>query len=731
MRLTISPPLALPLNYFWWLLVAVGMAFAAPPAHAQDVEKEYCLDPTFADTLRVSDLYCTTLVPVPALRGASGYVELVPVSSPFGASVTAAGIHRYTPVVHIDGLPEPAALGPYSLYKAWLTTPEFAEPVLLGVVRNGTTMLAEIALNKFVLLISAEADAEGTTRSGRLVLRGWSPSLRMEPHDLATTAPLALYRPVGASDGHTHHRDLGDDSGWRMPPANPLLTMPPGEMALRPKVSPFRPSPPPYPTPALPPARVHLADGDAYGLDTRPALRRLGDSETVAYTFNGRLPGPMFDVDQGSTVRIAFTNFIPLPTAVHWHGLRLDYRSDGVPGFTQPLLQTGDTFDYELRFPDAGMFWYHPHHREDIGMDLGLYGNILVRPSDPTYYSPVNEEFYWLIDDLLLQDGEIVPYGAESANYMLMGRLGNVHIINGEPQPTVTVNRGAVARFFLTNASNARVYNLSFGGLPIKVVAADAGRLERETMVESVVIAPSERYTVEVRFPESGRIGVLNAVQAIDHLRGSFFAEVDTVAWIDVAPAAAAPDHRAVFDRLHAPAAVGAEFDALRPQFGRPVDRELAIRLRTTGLPPVVEQLMRFDGAYVNPVEWSDTMPMMNWASTGAEIQWILEDVRTGKQNMAIDWRFKRGDVVKIRIRNERNPFHTMHHPIHFHGQRFLVLSHDGIPNEHLAWKDTMLLPAGVTADLLLEISNPGVWMAHCHIAEHIASGMMFVFHVD
>jgi len=98
---------------------------------------------------------------------------------------------------------------------------------------------------------------------------------------------------------------------------------------------------------------------------------------------------------------------------------------------------------------------------------------------------------------------------------------------------------------------------------------------------------------------------------------------------------------------------------------------------------------------------------------------------------MAIDWRFKRGDVVKIRIRNERNPFHTMHHPIHFHGQRFLVLSHDGIPNEHLAWKDTMLLPAGVTADLLLEISNPGVWMAHCHIAEHIASGMMFVFHVD
>jgi FtsP/CotA-like multicopper oxidase with cupredoxin domain len=72
-----------------------------------------------------------------------------------------------------------------------------------------------------------------------------------------------------------------------------------------------------------------------------------------------------------------------------------------------------------------------------------------------------------------------------------------------------------------------------------------------------------------------------------------------------------------------------------------------------------------------------------------------------------------------------------MHHPMHIHGQRFLVLSVNGVPNRHLVWKDTMLLPAGFSADILLEITNPGRWMLHCHIAEHIETGMHLVFDVE
>ena len=98
---------------------------------------------------------------------------------------------------------------------------------------------------------------------------------------------------------------------------------------------------------------------------------------------------------------------------------------------------------------------------------------------------------------------------------------------------------------------------------------------------------------------------------------------------------------------------------------------------------------------------------------------------------MAIDWRFKIGDLARIRLVNDRNTLHAMAHPIHFHGQRFLVLSQNGVPNDDLVWKDTILVPVGSTAELLVEMSNPGRWMVHCHIAEHLQTGMMGVFEVS
>ena len=80
---------------------------------------------------------------------------------------------------------------------------------------------------------------------------------------------------------------------------------------------------------------------------------------------------------------------------------------------------------------------------------------------------------------------------------------------------------------------------------------------------------------------------------------------------------------------------------------------------------------------------------------------------------------------------NAADSDHPMQHPIHFHGQRLLILSLNGIRNENLAWKDTVLVPAGESVDILVEMSNPGAWMVHCHIAEHLEGGMMFTFRVQ
>ena len=131
-------------------------------------------------------------------------------------------------------------------------------------------------------------------------------------------------------------------------------------------------------------------------------------------------------------------------------------------------------------------------------------------------------------------------------------------------------------------------------------------------------------------------------------------------------------------------------------------------------------------------IEWDDDMVVVNRMTTPANMRWKLIDRATGDENAAIDWRFRVGDQVKIRLLNEMAGDHPMHHPFHVHGAgRFLILSRDGVVEPNLVWKDTVLVRTGETVDILLDVTNVGLWMAHCHIAEHHESGMMFSFHVD
>ena len=130
-------------------------------------------------------------------------------------------------------------------------------------------------------------------------------------------------------------------------------------------------------------------------------------------------------------------------------------------------------------------------------------------------------------------------------------------------------------------------------------------------------------------------------------------------------------------------------------------------------------------------IEWEDDMVAVNRLTTPANMRWKLVDKATGAANAAIDWQFTEGDRVKIALVNEMDSDHPMHHPFHLHGAgRFLVLARDGVPEPNLVWKDTVLVRTGQTVDILFDVTNPGLWMAHCHIAEHMQSGMMFSFNV-
>jgi FtsP/CotA-like multicopper oxidase with cupredoxin domain len=527
----------------------------------------------------------------------------------------------------------------------------------------------------------------------------------------------------------------GDSMAAGMPIPMPKgMPMIPGLVGLTPPVSSFLPGagvdPATVPT-VKPTQTVRLKDGDTLELTAGLVRRTIRGQRFMMYAFNGMVPGPLLRVAQEATITVRFHNRIDLPSTVHWHGLRHDNRFDGVPGLTQKEVAPGEDFTYTVYFPDAGVYWYHPHVREDIEQAMGLFGNMVVDAPEPDYYSPVNRELSLVLNDLLINADSLIPFGKEAPTYALMGRVGNVLTVNGEPNYKLSAKTGEVVRFFFTNVSSSRTYNVSFSGAPMKVVASDVSRFEREERVASVVLAPAERYVVEARFDRPGRYALVNAIQAINHYEGEFVPEVDTLGIVTVSDVPAAPDYASRFAALRAYPAVSRDVDRFRQYFDKAPDERLTLTVKPNSLPLATVQFMNVDTAYYAPVEWVDGMPDMNWLSTSKQVKWILREDATGKDNMDIDWHVKAGSVVKLRIFNDPKSFHPMQHPIHLHGQRMLVVSRDGVKTRNLVWKDTVIIPVGSTVDLLIDASNPGQWMLHCHIAEHLGSDMMAVMHVD
>jgi suppressor of ftsI len=524
-------------------------------------------------------------------------------------------------------------------------------------------------------------------------------------------------------------------AGMAMPIPMPAgMPMVPGLIGLAPGVAAFLPGAgvDPVQLPAAKPAvTTRLKNGDTLDLTAMLVRRTIKGRAVAMYAYNGQVPGPLIRVPQNATIIVRFHNRIDLPSAVHWHGVRLDNRYDGAVGITQDPVKPGDSFEYRVHFPDAGLYWYHPHVREDIEQAMGLFGNMIVDSPDSAYYSPANQEQTLVLDDLLVNADTLIPFGREGPDFSLMGRVGSLVLVNGGARDTLHAHSGEVVRFFLTNVASSRTFNVSLGDAPMKVLASDVSRFEHEERVQSVVMAPAERYIIEARFEHPGQYALVNSVQGINHFKGEFEAEVDTLGIVTVDAAPATPDYAHDFATMRANPTVSKDIDRFRPYFTKAPDKRFTLTLATAGLPLATVQFMDIDTAYYAPVEYIDAMPDMNWLSNSNQVHWEIRDQATGKNNMDIDWHVPVGSIVKVQIFNDPKSFHPMQHPIHLHGQRMLVVARDGVATRDLVWKDTVIIPVGSTVDLLIDASNPGTWMMHCHIAEHLESGMMTALHVD
>jgi FtsP/CotA-like multicopper oxidase with cupredoxin domain len=608
-------------------------------------------------------------------------------------------------------------------------------------------------------------------------------------------------------------------------------------------------------------ALVTVGDGEQIELRIGPVEKLIGDAAVRMLAYNGSIPGPTFKVRQGSEIAVDVVNDGDLEATVHWHGLRLENRYDGTHE-TQAPIPVGGRFTYRVTFPDPGVYWYHPHIREDYGQEMGLYGNVLVEPGVSDYWPAVHREVVVTLDDVLIENGKIAPFSRTETTHAAMGRFGNVLLVSGEPDLRLFAKFGEVVRFFLTNTANTRVFKVMLPGARMKLVGGDSGRVEHEQFVDEVVLAPSERVVVDTLFEQRGELALVH--QTPDR--------VYQLAGITVGDGVAEPSLSEQFAQLRSDPELGAERERLASLVEAEPDKTLAFvaemdfeepegpvvyacpmhpdvvqdepgrcprcgmtllakAVATTYACPMHPDVVRDEpgrcpqcgmkllavpgsattyacpmhpdvvrdepgrcpqcgmkllpaslasqaaGEHVHHgdeghdhehhdtaapdehgevhanddeggehgeghehhghaaaggIEWEDDMVEINKITTPANMRWKLVDRSTGGENAAIDWQFTVGDRVKIRLVNEMDSDHPMHHPFHVHGAgRFLILTRNGEIEPNLVWKDTVLVRTGEVVDILLDVTNPGRWMAHCHIAEHHESGMMFSFTVD
>jgi FtsP/CotA-like multicopper oxidase with cupredoxin domain len=400
-----------------------------------------------------------------------------------------------------------------------------------------------------------------------------------------------------------------------------------------------------------------------------------------AWTYNGSVPGPLIHAHLGDRVIVHFTNDLPQPTTIHWHGVRVPIEMDGVPDISQPEMKRGDAFTYDFVVRDAGLYWYHPHVMSAAQVGFGLYGALLV--DDPSDAVGVADEITIVLSDIGFdRKGVLDPPDSGGPAGMVFGREGAYILVNGRILPTLRVRSGAPQRWHIVNCAKSRYFLLELGEEQFHVIGTDGGLQESPQTVDTLLITPGERADVIVA-PVRPRSGTLT-LRALLYNRGYGSVEyrspedVLNVEFTDqpTLPRLAMP---AIHRDIRAPSVDGAT----------KVDIVL-------GLPA-----MGPDGKseyQVNGVPFWKARPF--FAALGEKQIWTVKN----------DTKFA--------------------HPFHLHGFFFLPLDDKGQPIRPTAWKDTLNVPIdGTVRFLVLFDERPGMWMFHCHILDHAEGGLMG--HVD
>jgi len=461
---------------------------------------------------------------------------------------------------------------------------------------------------------------------------------------------------------------------------------------------------------------VILKDWDTYEMSAYAVKQEVWNRTIKRLSYNWMIPGPIIQVEKWAKIKLRFTNKLWIETTLHSHWLRLDdSKFDGLPitmwGEQKPM-KPGESFTYELNFPDTGIFWYHPHMREDYTQEMWLYGNFSVTEED--YWNKVDREEFIILDDFSEND----VFYKNKVNKTLMGRFGNIMMINNDENYKLNLKTWEKVRMFITNVANTRTFDFEivddkWSIQKLRLVWWDIWRIEKEINKNNQIIAPAERYIVETVFNKAW----VYTIKSKNHKLW------EIIVWWENTKIDLWKLRNNTEDYIQIR-------DNIKEFLNKKSDKKLRLTIWMQWMKWEMRWWMMWQNDW-DEIEWEDSMAMMNNMSNSNTMEWKLIDEETWNENMDINWKFKKWDFVKVEIFNDPTSMHPMQHPVHFHWQRFVVLTRDWKVQNNLQWKDTTLVKNWEKIEILIEMTNSWVWMTHCHIAEHLQSGMMMIFRVE
>ncbi|MCA1054043.1 multicopper oxidase family protein [Rossellomorea aquimaris] len=410
--------------------------------------------------------------------------------------------------------------------------------------------------------------------------------------------------------------------------------------------------------------------------------------EVAAWTYNGKVPGEALRVTEGDVVRVKLKNDLNVPITIHWHGVLLPNKMDGIPGVTQNAVEPGDTFTYEFIANDAGTYWYHSHQQSSIQVDKGLYGSFVVEEKEKEYE---RDEVFILDEWAVDQERE----NLSNMGGMMMGAMsGDSEADTKQMYDTFTVNgksgnaikpmimqAGEKARLRFINAGY-QVHRLVFPEGSMRMLEADAEKVKSEDTKSNVLeIAPGERIDVEFTKPEEDAV-VIGHEQGVDHADDMVIPVISTNDGKNGQQLAHATGNAAV---------KGTSYGSEKLIFNKTPNPDVTYDMDLS-MGMDMGEGMSFQ---INNKTFPDTPPI----------------------------KVKEGDIVKVTLRNEGR----MNHPMHLHGHRFQVNAKDGKKLKQPVVKDLVHVKPGEEYEIYFKADNLGEWLFHCHDNNHAARGMVTV----